>query len=364
MVFISAIIAGHFIGIKEASPNEYLWDIDLPLVNLFSRWDTGYYAQIAISGYPSGSNPLAMHWAWFPLFPIIMGAVGRLFFGILPAVEAVMLAGFLINNILFFVCLILFYKLTEMIFGNKKLALLSSVFFSFWPGSLFYSSVYSESLFMTLALGAFYFLEKGKEVKSTLLGFFAGLTRSTGLVLVVPYLYNFFKKRSNSSFYQVLFVSLPYLLFNFYGNIYTGVFPVQAVVFRQYWGNPSFFIVQMFEIEYYYAILFFIEFCLILVPFIYLFLSKELLVSVFSFGLKGDRKEAKYFGFSLVQLIFLLFFGIIANVHRYAIPILPLYWVFARLWIKKPKLGLISLALMISLLIIGTILFSTWRWYW
>jgi len=93
-------------------------------------------------------------------------------------------------------------------------------------------------------------------------------------------------------------------------------------------------------------------------------MSKKLLVSVFSLGLKENGEEAKYFGFSLVYLIVLLFYSIVANVHRYAIPILPLYWVFAKIWNKKPKLGVISLFLMISLLVIGTILFSTWRWYW
>ncbi|UCC59027.1 MAG: hypothetical protein JSW14_03785 [Candidatus Bathyarchaeum sp.] len=364
LVFIAAIVGISVFGITEAYPKEILWDLELPLVNLFSRWDTGHYAHIAIWGYAPGSNPLAVQWAWFPLFPIIIGAIGRLFFGILPQIEAVCLAGFLLNNILFFICLILFYKLSEMILGNKKLALLSSVFFSFWSGSLFYSCVYSESLFMTLMLGAFIFLEKGKEVKSALLGFFAGLTKSSGLLILVPFLYNFIKKRTRRSFYPIVFVSLPYLLFNLFGIIYTGVFPVRDIVFRQNWGSPSFFLFQLFEIDSTYAILFYNELCLVLVPFVYMFLSTELLVSVFSLGVKRERKDAKYFGFGFVQLILLLFSSIVANVHRYAIPILPLYWVFAKIWDKRPKLGVLSLVFMAILLSIGTILFSTWNWYW
>jgi Gpi18-like mannosyltransferase len=364
LVIVSAIIGTSILGITSEYPEEILWDVNLPLVNLFSRWDAGYYAQIAISGYPSGNNPLAIHWAWFPLFPLIIGFIGKLFMGLLEPVESVVLAGFILNNILFFVNMLLFFKLTTFIFKNRKIALLSSIFFAFWPGSLFYSCVYSESLFMTLMLGAFYFLETEKEVKSAVLGFLAGLTRSSGLLIVIPFLYNFVKKRTDSSYYQMVFVSLPYLLFNLFGNVYTGVFPVRDVVYNQYWGYPSFFLIQLFEIASPYTILFFTEFCLVLVPFFYMFFSKDLLVSVFSLGIKCETRETKYFGLAFVQLILLLFVSIVANVHRYALSILPLYWVFTKICNEKPKLGVMSLALMISLLIIGTMLFSTWNWYW
>jgi len=293
-----------------------------------------------------------------------MGIVARLFFVILTNFEAAMLAGFLISNSLFFVSLMIFYKLSEKIFKDKKLALLSSVFFAFWPGSLFYSCVYSESLFMTLALGAFYFLEKGKAKKSTLLGFLAAVTRSNGFLVAIPFLYQGLKKKKLSVIIQLVIFSLPYLLFTLFGYFSTGVFPVREIAVNQYWGKQDFLLVQLTQIEQGYALLFFIEFCLILLPFTYLFLSKELLVNVFSLGLKGDRKDAKYYGYSLIQLVIVLFYSIIRNIHRYAIPMLPLYWVFAILWNKKPTLGVISLVLMTSLLSIGTILFSTWRFYW
>lgn len=340
------------------------YDIQIPILGLFSTWDSGQYCIIALSGYPPGNIPLGVQWAWFPLYSFLIGDIGKIFFGVMSRIEAVMLAGFLLSNTLFFSSLFLFYKLSTKILGNKKLVLLSSIFFCFWPGSLFYSSVYSESLFMTLTLGAFYYLEKGKNAKSTLLGFLAAFTRSNGFLVAIPFLYKGFKKHNVRILIQAALVALPYLLFNLYGYFSTGLFPVQAIAFNLYWEKPPFFLLQLFEVELGYAILYFIEFCLVLVPFVYLFLSKKLLLSVFSLGLKENGEEAKYFGFSLVHVMVLLFYSIVANVHRYAIPILPLYWVFAKIWNKKPKLGVISLLLMITLLIIGTILFSTWRWFW
>ena len=217
---------------------------------------------------------------------------------------------------------------------------------------------------MGKTLGAFYFLEKEKTIESTLLGFLAALTRSNGFLVAIPFLYQGLKKKNLKIIIQLVIFSLPYLLFTLFGYFSTGVFPVREIVINQYWGKQDFLLVQLAQIEQGYALLFFIEFCLILLPFAYLFSSKELLVNVFSLGLKGDREDAKYYGYSLIQLVIVLVYSIIRNIHRYAIPMLPLYWVFAILWNKKPKLGVILLILMTSLLSIGTILFSTWRFYW
>ena len=211
VVFAAAILGSAFFGMGM-DPLPYT--IETPLLGLFSTWDGGQYCGIGLMGYQPGSNPLAICWAWFPLYPFLMGAIGRLFFGVMLSNEAVLLAGFLLSNLLFFTSLILFYKLTLIVLRNKKLAFLSSIFFCFWPGSLFYSAVYSESLFMTLILGAFYFLEKERNVKSTLLGFLGAFVRSTGLLVAIPFVYESFRKRSVRILLQAVIVVLPYLLFN------------------------------------------------------------------------------------------------------------------------------------------------------
>ncbi len=352
------------IGVNPKIPTEQLWELGMPIVNLFSRWDSGWYAQIALRGYPSIINPLSHHWTWFPLFPVSMRVLGQPFFGLLNSIQAVILAGFLISNILFFVNLILFYKLSELVLGNRKLGFYSSLFFAFWPGSLFYSCVYSESLFMTLTLVAFYFLEKGKIIKLTLFGFLSGLTRSNGFLSFIPFLYDGFKERSLKIIFQAFLVFTPYLLFNLYGYLSTGLFPIREIVSRQYWGTPSFFLIQLADIEIEYAILFSIEYCLVILPFFFIFLSKDLALTIFTLNWKGTSKDAKYYGYSLANLIILLFYSIVANVHRYAIVILPIYWIYAKIFNAKPNVGMFLLNLMIILLFVGTMLFSTLRWYW
>ncbi len=341
-----------------------IWDIDLPIVNLFSRWDGGCYANLALNGYSTINNPVDGLWCFFPLYPFLMRILSTFFLGIMNDFEAVLFAGFLISNILFFVNLILFHKLSEIILKNSKLALVSTLFFAFWPGSLFYSAIYSESLFMTLFLGAFYFLERGKSTKSTLFAFLAGLTRSNGFLIFIPFLYEGLQKRRKLLIVISIFLTTPYLLFTLFGYFLTGVFPIRETVYNTINVSQKFLFFQLFDMEFGYALLFFIEALLILIPFLCLLFCKRWKIRDFPRLLNSEREDLKYWVYSLVMLIVILFYSVAANLHRYAIPILPLYWVAASIYNTKPKLGSILFIVMVSLLIVGTILFSTWRWYW
>jgi Gpi18-like mannosyltransferase len=363
LVFASAIIGYLVFGPRQPLPNESLWNISVPIVNLFCRWDTGFYAPIAISGYPPGSNPVAQQWNWFPLYPITMRGVGSLFMGFLSPTEAVMVAGFLISNVLFFVSLLLFYKLSKMVLGNSRFAVLSTIFFSFWPGALFYSAAYSESLFMCLALGAFYFLEQGESKKSTLLGFLAGFARSNGFLIFIPFFVSGFQKRRFQQILQSILVASPYLWFNLYGYFSTGLFPVREIVYRTYWGAQRFLLVQLSgTINVGYAVLYSVEGLLIVFPFCFL-IFKGLQLRSFSKIMKAESNALKYWALALVILITILFYSEMFGIHRYAMLMLPLYWASALTWGKNQKLGIILLMIMATILAIGSILFVTWNYF-
>jgi Gpi18-like mannosyltransferase len=232
----------------------------IPIINLFSQWDGGWYSKIAVFGYPAGNNPLSGNWAFFPLYPFLMRFFGTPLFGIMSSDQAVLISGFLISNILFFVSLILLYHITKLVFGKSTLALISTVFFAFWPGALFYSTVYSESLFMTLALGAFYFLEKAQSGKSAILGFFAALTRSNGFLVLIPFVYNGLQTRKyRTAALQALAIALPYLLFTAYGYFLTGLFPVREIVYNHIWGASRLTLTEVTSYQLGYATLFSVE---------------------------------------------------------------------------------------------------------
>ncbi len=336
----------------------------IPIVNYFSQWDGGWYSQIALSGYPAGNNPLSGNWAFFPLYPFLMRVFGAPLTGIMPTDQAVLLSGFVISNVLFFVSLFLFYNVTALVFGKRNLALISTVFFAFWPGALFYSSVYSESLFMTFTLGAFYFLEKEKSAKSAVLGFFASLTRSSGFLILIPFVYKGLQTRKyRTAISQAIVVALPYLLFNVYGYFLTGLFPVREIVYNHVWGVSRFTFTQVITDQLGYTLLFSIETLLILAPFTWFALSEKVPIRDFVRGFVGERKDLKYWAFAIYTLVMLAFYSDPKNLHRYALPILPLYWVSALVWSKNKKVGKLLLIISTVILIIGTILFTTRQMY-
>lgn len=363
LVFVSAIIGYAVLGPRGPMPDENLWNISVPFVNLFCRWDTDWYARIAVSWYPPGGDPVAQIWNWFPLYPIVMRGVGSLFIGFLSLREAVMVAGFIVSNVLFFVSLLLFYKLSNRILGNSRLAVLSTIFFSFWPAALFFSAAYSESLFMALALGAFYFLEKGEGKKATLLGFLAGFTRGNAFLICIPFFILGLQKRRWQSIAQSIIVASPYLWFSLYGYLSTGLFPVREVVYRTYWGiQRPLFLQIMGTINLGYAVLCSIEFFLIFLPFCIL-LFRAFQVKSLSQTLKAEGNALKYWALALVVFITILFYSEMFGVHRYAMIMLPLYWVYAQTWSKNQKIGVILLLTMATIMALGSILFVTWHYY-
>src|SRR3989344_7203502 len=111
----------------------------------WAQWDGGYYLSIAENGYKSIEN-----YAFFPLYPILVSALGRL-------INNYLLAGLLISNILFFVFLVVFYTFIKRFF-SKEIARIASITFLFFPTAFFGTAMYSESVFLLFAVLTFYFL--------------------------------------------------------------------------------------------------------------------------------------------------------------------------------------------------------------
>ena len=67
-----------------------------------------------------------------------------------------------------------------------------------FPGSLFFSYFYSEGLFLFLSLAAFYHARRKQWLSASLFGFFAALTKTVGVLIVVPLLIEYFEPRLES----------------------------------------------------------------------------------------------------------------------------------------------------------------------
>ncbi len=145
------------------------------------------------------------------------------------------LAGFIVSNVAFFLSVYFFYKLTNKIFNSPQIALVATAFYSFWGGAVFYSAIYSEALFMALALGAFYYLEEDKLPIAVLLGFLASFTRSNGFLICIPFLiYALQSIKNKSKTIKLLtcsaLVASPFLIFQLIGYVVAGgIFPITVI---------------------------------------------------------------------------------------------------------------------------------------
>ena len=148
------------------------------LVEPLRQWDGLWYKLIAEQGYSGGTQSAKA--AFWPLYPWLMAAGGRLTGWTVDAV------GYLISNLAFAVALILLYRLVALDF-EPAVARRTLWAIALFPTALFFSAVYTESLFLALVVGALLAARLERWWLAGLVGALAALTRSYGVLLVIPF---------------------------------------------------------------------------------------------------------------------------------------------------------------------------------
>src|SRR5215211_1419136 len=149
-----------------------------PLFAPLARWDSVWYLRIADSGY-GDSEPRA---AFFPLYPLLIHAGGTLGGG---SKAALLIASYAIALAALLAALVLLHKLVSLELGRRYAGpalLLLAVF----PAALYFGAPYSESLFLLLAVGAFYTARTDRWAWAGACAGLAAATRSAGILLLLP----------------------------------------------------------------------------------------------------------------------------------------------------------------------------------
>jgi len=148
------------------------------LVGPAARWDSAWYLTIAKNGYGTAHSHAQA--AFYPLYPMLMRAVGWV-------VGSPLLAGILVSLACFLVSLVLLHRLAALELGPRD-ARGTVLLVAFFPTAFFFSAVYSESLFLLVTVGAFLAARSGRWAWAGALGGLAALTRNTGVLLLLPLL--------------------------------------------------------------------------------------------------------------------------------------------------------------------------------
>jgi hypothetical protein len=153
----------------------------LPLTNgwhnAFTDWnklDANWFLYVAQHGYSNTDGTAA----FFPGYPMLVRLVGYLCFGHL------LVAGYLVSNVALLAALVVLYRLTEMEY-DQATARRAVLYLALFPTAVFLFGLYSESLFLLAAVGAFYLARRGRWWWAGLVGIAATLTRSMGVVVAL-----------------------------------------------------------------------------------------------------------------------------------------------------------------------------------
>jgi Gpi18-like mannosyltransferase len=157
-------------------------DIGSPLAPLhnWATQDGAHYLFIAQDGYDA-------QWRtnFWPLFPLLGHILGPVFGGD----DALALLA--ISNLAFFGTLLALRRLTERELGADT-AYRAALYLAIFPTAFYFFAPYTESLFLCLAISSFSLMRERRWWLAGMLGFLAALTRSSGVLLLAPFAFEFF----------------------------------------------------------------------------------------------------------------------------------------------------------------------------
>jgi hypothetical protein len=174
-IWVATIFAFFFFE-PNRNPNAGRWDTprmhDLGYVtDLWARWDSDFFLRIAQDGYDRSAA------AFHPLYPALLAGLARILFG------HYVLAGVVVSLVAALGSFVLLHRTAEERLGAEG-ARRTVLYLAVFPMALFLQAVYSESLFLFLALAAFALAERRRFAVAGVLTGLAILTRAAGLALL------------------------------------------------------------------------------------------------------------------------------------------------------------------------------------
>jgi hypothetical protein len=158
----------------------------IPTGSGWVRWDAQWFIGTAEHGYPWKLFPQLAYssTAFFPLYPLLIRLVSAT--GLQAGVAAM-----LISNIAFLCALYYLYRLVRLD-QPAPVATRTLWLLAVFPTALFFFLPYTESLYVLCAVLTLWYLRRQRWPAAGMAGALGALTRQSGLVLLLPYLVEWF----------------------------------------------------------------------------------------------------------------------------------------------------------------------------
>lgn len=338
---LAAVIIGQRSGVHVEESRHLL-------LAVWGRWDAVHYLTIATQGY-SGTNT-----AFFPLYPILIWMAGGFLANHL-------IAGILISNACFFFGLLFLYKLLEHEY-DRTVARRAIFYVSIFPTAIYFSAVYTESLFFMLTVASFYYMRAQRWWVAGAIGFFAALTRAEGILLVVPFAIEWLSRyygdarRGFRDAYAGLLIPLGLVCYMGYLWVLRAD-PLYFSHVQKYWGrhpaapwvsvvtsfhkmlhpvNPQAGANQALEIAF-----------------------TALMIFVLVAGWR--RLRPSYIAYMALSILVPMSTSSLMSMPRFGLVLFPMFAILAR-WGEKPWANTLIVAFSLPLLGLFTVLFADWYW--
>jgi hypothetical protein len=325
---LAAMVIGQRPGVHYAASTN-------PLLAVWGRWDAEHYLSVAKYGY-AGTEA-----AFFPLYPLLIRIVALLYL----------------------------YKLVEHEF-NRHVAQRATFYVSIFPTAIFFSAVYSESLFLFLTVASFYYARERRWVTAGAFGFLAALTRSEGVLLAAPLFIEWViaAKEGGREFFRywvddvvkpllgMVLVPLGLAAYMAYLWVLNGD-PLRFSHVQTHWGRhftapwvsfantiqkiahahaPQTIANQSLELAF-----------------------TVLMIVVLVVGLR--RLRLSYVVYMALSILIPMCTGSLMSMPRFALVLFPMFALFG-LWGARPTFGNAYVAFSLPLLGLFTVLFADWYW--
>lgn len=157
-------------------------------LDVWGRWDAGWYLSIARHGYVVKGNleQTQNNIAFFPVYPYLVRWIALPFAHDMPSRPFLLAIGVALSNAFLLAALVVLYQLTLALLDDRPAARRTVLYLLIFPTSFILSSAYSESAFLFLSAAALYAAVKRNWFWAGLLGALAALTRSLGVLILVP----------------------------------------------------------------------------------------------------------------------------------------------------------------------------------
>ncbi len=192
-----------------------------PLLEPWQRWDTLHYQAIAERGYGAFDSALFTP----PLYPALIQLAANALGG------RSLLAGILVSNAACLLGLIVLARLAFFETNDGAAARRSVLYMVSFPAAFFLVAAYAESLFMLAAGLVLLHARREQWLRAGLWAGIAAMTRSTGVLLLLPLAYQVLvSRRSLAAWASLAIASAGALAFPTYVWLALGLPPWQPLV--------------------------------------------------------------------------------------------------------------------------------------